>query len=78
MAIPEWLKISPSAGIGDKKVTLTADSNTGTGAREYVLTAETAYGKQATCRVLQSGAEEILRVTSVPEFIEASALEFYV
>ena len=78
MAIPEWLKISPLAGIGDRKVTLTADSNKGTATRECVLTAETSYGKQATCRVLQSGAEEFLRFTSVPESISASEREFHV
>lgn len=78
MAIPEWLKITPTTGIGDRTLILTPEENRGTASRECTLEAETDYGARATCRVIQEGAAEFVRIASCPESIGPSQTQIAV
>ena len=65
MALPSWLKVSPTSGERNGKLTLVASQHTGRVSRSFTITGTTGHNTKKELSITQAAAAELISVTAV-------------
>ena len=65
MALPSWLKVSPTSGNKNGKLSLVASQHTGRVSRSFTITGTTGHKTKKELSITQAAAPELISVTGV-------------